>query len=302
VKYTHSMEPPRYRIAESNPIYCASGAPAPDRSKIAQKLMVDAITKSDWSSLQFHFMIDWRHVENPLVGPLIVRYILSTEANNPSVQDIDLIAREEHIWERIASIMAATSRPVLGIILFDTPVVTAGSPIWVLRLSGEEKIVEEQTTSWIRQLVTEYSGPTSLMGQKGLTIGMSRAECHLASSGIIFPGDADALLLWRGQPKLIVEFKSHNIAAPLLAHDVGRYYPRPDARKWNGLKSLAQGLGTRGNVPLAVFYYSTVKDETRLAIVNPTGTNITTEWDSGVTGQSSFGAMLRGFLTRLEGG
>lgn len=289
-----------YRIAESAPIYCASGAPAPDRSKIAQKLLADAIVKSDWSSLQFHFMIDWRHPDNPLVGPLVVRYILSIDANYPTVQDIDQIASEAHIWERIESIMAATSRAVLGIILFDTPVVSAGSPIWVLQLSGAKKTVEERTTSWIRQLVTEFSGPTSMMGQKGLTIGMSRAECLLASSGIIFPGDADALLLWHGRPKLIVEFKSHNIAAPLLAHDIGRYYPRPDARKWNGLKSLAKGLSDRGNVPLAVFYYSTLKDEARLSIVNPTGTRIVTEWDSGVTRHSSFREMLRGFLTRLE--
>jgi len=294
------MSPPYYRIAESNPIYCASGAPAPDRSKIAQRLIVDALAKSDWSSLQFHFMIDWREVGSPLTGPLIVRYILSTDTNNPSEQDIDLIARETHIWERISSIMAATSRPVLGIVLIDLPVVTVESPIWVLRLSGEGKFIEKQTTAWIRQLVAEFSGPTALMGQKGLKIGMSRSECHLASSGIIFPGDVDALLLWRGRPKLIVEFKSHNIAAPLLAHDVNRYYPRPDARKWNGLKSLAQGLDVRGNVKLAVLYYSTVKDETRLAVVNPTGTSIATEWDSGVTGQSSFGGIMRRFLTQLE--
>jgi hypothetical protein len=282
------MRSDNLRLQETSPLYCSNGAPAPDRAELARALLAQATKDTKWDSLQFHFMVDWQQEHPKLSGPLIVRYILFSPSGIPGTEEVEFLAEQAGVWNRMSVILGAQSqRAVIGLIILDAINTSSDTPIWILTLSGTERQMERKTLSWIRELVTRHSGPTSYMGKKGLTIGMSRGECFLAERGVIFPGDVDSLLLWQGEPKLIVEFKSHNLQAPLLNFDVSRYYPHPDGRKWNGLKALASGLKVNSSIPIAVFYYSTVNEDVRLCIVDPTGTKLSTLWDSGVGKRAS---------------
>ena len=130
--------------------------------------------------------------------------------------------------------------------------------------------------------------PTFTPRMQPLTFSTTDLEYFLSTTETPWPGDADLVVLTgdRGRARAVVEFKKHNLTAPLEDHTFVRYY-RPadqahaesktsDRLKWDRLAWLAKRLapseyrdwdadGTEGRpfaaetapIPLVAIYYPT---------------------------------------------
>jgi hypothetical protein len=216
----------------------------------------------------FHFFID-RSLRTPAcVGPFWLRWTLDRADGTPPEQtsDVDLLGALERC--QAAERLTALSRlwgdrgpTVEGLVLPEEPVdrVSEATPVWLVRPTvGDGIELTRHNVRWLRERMAQFDRAGSLMGRKGLRLGMSAVECWLSRTGTIFPGDCDRLVKIDGQRWAIVEFKRHNLAVPIGEHLAARYYPAPDGRKYDALFMLRDRLEEllRAKVIVVVLYFA----------------------------------------------
>jgi hypothetical protein len=231
----------------------------------------------------FHFFID-RSLRDPAcVGPFWLRWTLDRNDGEPLEQtsDADLRSALERAGapERLMALgrlWGDQGPAVEGIVLPEVPVdrVSESTPVWRVRSEAGGSIeLVRHSVRWLREQMAQFDRTGSLMGRKGLKLGMSAVECWLSRTGTIFPGDCDRLVRIDGQRWAIVEFKRHNLAVPIGEHLVARYYPSPDGRKYDALFLLRDRLeGLLGaSVIVVVLYFAPRQAQFRWQVLRRRG-------------------------------
>ena len=120
----------------------------------------------------------------------------------------------------------------------------------------------EVTIVEFKKIIQRNSGGPVQMGTKGLIYGTSCLECLLSHTDSLYPGDVDLLLLDENNiPKAVVEFKKHTLLTSIDDEQLSKYYPRPDARKYERLAILRDYLcvinAHKMKLPILVVYHPT---------------------------------------------
>ena len=111
------------------------------------------------------------------------------------------------------------------------------------------------TLETLKEKIRMGTGKAFTIGSKGLGFSTSSLECLLSKTDTPYPGDADVVLANDNYSEFIIlEFKKHNLAAPLSQQRLNNYYPRPDSAKYNRLNMLREWLP---NARLYTVYYTT---------------------------------------------
>ncbi len=104
--------------------------------------------------------------------------------------------------------------------------------------------------------ITAFSGGPISIGTKGLSYSTSNLECFLSGTSSLYPGDLDLLVCdEQNRPKLIFEFKKHNLSSDINLQQLKNYYPHPDRRKYDRIKLFQHRLGA--DIPIVILYYPT---------------------------------------------
>ena len=240
---------------------------------------------SGWSLYNFHFIVAWN--EPPTVsGPfLMVRLIDFDYLEEPSCFS------EEEIWptlfdshtieefENLRAVCAQYEQGLAAIFLSERPgvAVTEETLVWAIRPDAEGPFDESDPelntydVKRLRMAIRKYRGGSASIGGKGLTWGTSSIECYMSTTGDIFPGDVDAVLVDSdGTIRHVIELKKHTLPAPLASHLAGKYYPEKDKRKYLSFQAFMAHLNqyTDTNTPFSIFYYSTKQPEIRIQSVS----------------------------------
>lgn len=216
----------------------------------------------------FHFFIDRSLLTPACVGPLWLRWTLDRSDGMQPQHTSDADLRGALARAQAAEQLAALSRifgdqgpAIEGIVFPEGPVdsVSEVTPVWSVQCTDGPGIeLARHDVRWLRNRMAQFDRSGSLMGRKGLRLGMSSVECWLSQTGTIFPGDCDRLVKIDGQRWAIVEFKRHNLPVPISEHLAARYYPSPDGRKYDALfmlqDRLEQSLGAQ--VMVVVLYFA----------------------------------------------
>ena len=248
-----------------------------------------------WAVHGFHFFVDWQH-EPPVVGNtfLLTRLVDFGDGEDPlSVTEDDVLkafgsAGLPVEFDALARVCANYGKNLVPVLLpeCETSALNDETPFWIVSGGGHSELtITRSTVSGLKNAIRKYSGGPVRIGQKGLTYGTSAIECLLSMTDAAYPGDADAVVVdGDGHVRYVIEFKKHNLTAPLGEHLARRYYPAPDGRKYQRLHALASSFerADRGAAPLVIFYYSTKHPLIRLQLVGALdGQRMEIDRDSG---------------------
>lgn len=150
---------------------------------------------------------------------LVFKYILFQDSNN---------------WSRYQN-------PIL-----EATIDQAGDVIEVLTL----------TLSDLMDSIRAMSGGPVRVGSKGLIYSTSSLEAYLSKTNSLYPGDVDQIILNAdGEAVAILEYKKHTLDDPIENQTLRRYYPNPDARKYDRIVMLRDYIDKI--LPIIVVYYPT---------------------------------------------
>ena len=252
----------------------ATDDPDPGRWLAAETLPIG------WAVHGFHFFVDWRH-DPPVVGDkfLLTRLVDFEDGEDPlSVTEGDVLkafgdAGLPVEFEALGRVCTKYGKKVVPVLLPEcaTSALNDATPFWIVSGGGDRELaIARSTVSGLKNAIRKYSGGPVCIGEKGLIYGTSAIECLLSLTDAAYPGDADAVVVdGGGRVRYVIEFKKHTLTAPLGEHLAGRYYPKPDGRKYRRLHALASALekSGHGTVPLVIFYFSTRHPVIRLQLV-----------------------------------
>lgn len=126
----------------------------------------------------------------------------------------------------------------------------------LINKNGEVKEIKKVDLKTHMEQIRTLSGGSTMIGPKGLKFANTTLECFLSKTDAPWPGDVDMMLLNNSNEAIaILEFKKHTLNAKIEEHMFGRYYPKPDARKYNRLALLRDSINS--SIPIIVIYYPT---------------------------------------------
>lgn len=252
-----------------------------DRSKLTVGVNPDdwifSSLPEDSSLVSFHFFVNWAN-SPPTVGKdiLLTRLIhfgaheSHTKIDKSALLDL-FLETERHQFEVVERVCRPHGQRVFAVLLPEIPMaeVNNQTPIWlVLRNAQDFKLVARDVEA-LRGYIQRESGGAVKVGSKGLTYGTSAIECFLSTTDAAYPGDVDAVACdSEGRIYFVVEYKKHNLDAPIQDHLADKYYPWPDGRKYQRLDVLLCHYRAAGNyMPFVILYYSTKTPTIRIQII-----------------------------------
>ena len=150
-------------------------------------------------------------------------------------------------------------------LIFNDDLGAEDSPIIYARVQANGFRIKCITLETLKEKIRIGTGRAFTIGSKGLGFSTSSLECLLSKTDTPYPGDADVVLANDNYSEFVIlEFKKHNLAAPLSQQRLSNYYPRPDRAKYNRLNMLRQWLP---NARLYTVYYTTdARNETKIEL------------------------------------
>lgn len=244
---------------------------SPLKNSVDPESWISSSLPVEWALSSFHFFVDWS-CDPPVAGRQIwlTRQLTYSEAeysSDPDSSDILKVFKEDaarNEFEKIWEVCRVQGHRLALVLLPDVKgrEITERSNVWVItKEESADYRVYNIDVSQLKQAVKRHSGGEVRVGGKGLKYATSKVECYLSKSEAAYPGDADAVLIdSNNKIKFIIEYKKHNLTAPISEHLAKKYYAKSDWRKYRRLYALSefyynQGLG---KVPIIIFYYSTV--------------------------------------------
>jgi hypothetical protein len=92
----------------------------------------------------------------------------------------------------------------------------------------------------------------------------------LSKTSNIYPGDCDALVFYKGEPRFILEFKKHTLDQPIENFTVDRYFKNQDQLKYLSLQTLSLGLrsSVESEIPILIYYFATKFNKIRIDVLS----------------------------------
>ena len=248
-------------------------APCTDRRKPISDLdparWIYPALPNGWKLYSFHFSIRWIPRPPTVNGPfLMCRLVELGPGEIPCTameqQILTMFTESEHhsYFLGLRSVSACYQRDLEAVLLpeSDRLKVTLETYLWKISadIGGNlhvESLQIKEFQKWTQQLRGQAAGTP-----KRLIYGTSAVECHLATTGNIFPGDMDAVLVDEsGRIRNLIEFKKHTQEGPIDNYLVHKYYPNNDKRKYESLQALVHDVNRQQppEVRLTIFYYTT---------------------------------------------
>ena len=259
-------------------------APCNDRSRVVggpdpMDWLLPSLPEG-WSICSFHYFVDWAKDPLAVAGPFLMTRLVEFDAGeDPDTVDTRQVLNAFHSsgfapqYEQLRRVCAIYGKEARVILLPECDInrITNKTPIWTIAQDEKADLkIQTYPLARLRWSIQNYSGGPVPIGEKGLTLGTSAVECFLSRTDAAYPGDADAVVVdENGLVRHVIEFKKHNLAAPIDRHLAQRYYPDPDLRKYRRLEALVSDLNSMRDTDstLGVFYYSTARSQIRLQIV-----------------------------------
>lgn len=245
----------------------------------------------EYLGVSFDFFVNWGVTPNSLTPVVWIKRILSPERTYTDLLgnlEAELANEFGNDYLTRLSIFASNYHLTTQIVIFrdDFNWGDAGSMLLIVSLTNNERNIALQSEiisiGEFQNRIRQNSGGPVQIGAKGLLYGTSRMECFLSHTDSLYPGDADLILLdSANRPKAILEFKKHNLGTQIEAEQLSKYYPNPDARKYNRLAILRDHLSSHEKIPIIIVYYPT-KPEFKIAkvelIIGAVGALSTKAW------------------------
>ncbi|WP_242929025.1 hypothetical protein [Pontibacter vulgaris] len=220
--------------------------------------------------ITFDFFVDWNTTPNRITPSIWIKRILNQDYTySQLIEDLEVQLINEfgqNYLERVIS-FAQSNHLDAQILIYrdDSDWSDELSKILVVYPSKNKggQIVLHHSLINIKQLkdrIKVYSGGAVQIGAKGLIYGTSKLECYLSSTDSLYPGDVDSIILDdSNEPVALLEYKKHTLDSPISDQNIAKYYPNPDARKYNRLAILKEYLSNiKGHdIPIIVIYYPT---------------------------------------------
>lgn len=126
--------------------------------------------------------------------------------------------------------------------------------------SVRDGIVEQHMLPKVMAEILRLRGGAGTRTTKRLYYAASSIECYLSTTDVLWPGDADAVLVdHQGQPVAVLEYKKCTRPPP-VADQTLEMWAR-DVRKWQSLGLLREKLGGDKRLPAIIVFYSTTEDD-----------------------------------------
>lgn len=214
--------------------------------------------------INFDFFVDWSTALHTLTEVIWIKQILSPDQKyDDFLIDVkgNLIKRfGESFLRLLCKFSKSYSLKVYFVILNDEQDWKDPNSI-VCMVNLEEGFAftsEMLSIDNFKTLIKKYSGGPVYVGNKGLIYGTTSLECFLSKTDSAYPGDMDMLLLnENADPVAILEFKKHTLSPDISGQTLSKYYPNPDARKYDRLMIFKEYVlkRTGHDIPLIVFFY-----------------------------------------------
>ena len=237
----------------------------------------DVLADHEVYGFTFDFFVKWNTTPVTLTSEVWVKRILEArdELIDCSLEDVSrklyLCDTEEYV--RNLAQFTSGNNMSLKYYIFADEVDWDRQPetIYSLELSNDGEVIDMESftvTDVMKRIQINSGGPISV-GSKGLIYGTSSLEGYLSKTTAAWPGDVDLVLTNRaGVPIGLLEYKKHTLSDSIRDQHLSKYYPYPDARKYNRLQVLAERL----KVPIVIIYYPTKPYFTEIKIERIGGT------------------------------
>ena len=251
-----------------------------------------------WKIHSFHFFMDWANDPATVTGPfLMTRLVDIPPGDNPNDVTKDNILQafyesgSDVHFEDLLQVSANCSREIHAVLLPESGIpVSDRTPFWTVikNKTGAFEVLKHDVAQLKKRIRALHRTEASI-GGKGLTYGTSTIECFLSLSNDIFPGDVDAVVVDElSHVQHVIEFKRHNISAPIDQHLADRYYPKQDSRKYASLQAFVSEVNVfaKSETQLTIFYYTT-REPHQIRLQSVAGIDCTTihiDHDSGTVG------------------
>ena len=266
------------KVSQLRLAYCNDRSRAPDGPDPINWLLPSL--PEGWSVCSFHYFVDWTTDPLKVAGPLLMTCLLEFDAGeNPDTVDDQDVLDAFHLsgyapqYEQLLGVCANYGKEARVVLLPECGVnrINNMTPVWTVAHREPASLeIATYTLVKLKKSIQKHSGGPVPIGRKGLTLGTSDVECFLSRTDAAYPGDADAVVIdENGLVRYVIEFKKHNMTAPIGENLSQRYYPAQDGRKYQRLDALVSYFNSVRHTgsSLGILYYSTTQPQIRLQIV-----------------------------------
>lgn len=220
----------------------------------------------DWleSAVSFDFFIDWNNYT--VQKEIWVKRLLEKEEVPPETKVAEYIAANDNKFKDLCYFASSNGMDLHYMVFDDTKDWKNDcSPLYDLHLVSGRWVREEIALSVIKKRIIRLSGGEVKIGRKGLIYSTSNLEAALSTTGSLWPGDADGIILGKKdkKPLAILEYRKHN--RDIDYESVRSYYANnSDRRKYDRLQLLSDAI--KPGLPLIVVTYPTIDQLSELLL------------------------------------